>query len=69
MMVIKSDSVCRSSHVVQWVKDLVLSLQWLGLPQWCGFDPWPGNFHRYGQKQTNKKTKVTVSVKLLTHRG
>lgn len=28
--------------MVQWVKDLVLSLQWLQLLLW--FDPWPGNF-------------------------
>ena len=30
----------RSSLVVQWVKDLVLSLQWLGLLLWCRLDPW-----------------------------
>ena len=29
----------------QWVKDPALSLQWLGLLLWCGFDPWPRNFH------------------------
>ena len=28
---------CRSSRLAQWVKDLVLSLLWLG------FDPWPRN--------------------------
>ena len=28
-----------STPVAQWVKDLAL-------PQlWCGFNPWPGNFH------------------------
>ena len=26
------------------VKDLVLSLLWLGSLLWCRFDPWPGNF-------------------------
>ena len=26
--------------MAQWVKDLVLSLQWLGLLLWRGFDPW-----------------------------
>ena len=26
------------------VKDLDLSLLWLGLPLLCGFDPCPGNF-------------------------
>ena len=30
--------------MAQWVKDLALSRQWLGLLLWCGFDPWPGNF-------------------------
>ena len=33
------------SLVAQQVKDLMLSLQWLGLLLWHGFDPWPGNFH------------------------
>ena len=27
------------------LKDLALSLQWLGLLVWLGFDPWPKNFH------------------------
>ena len=35
-----------SSRVAQWVKDLALSLLWLGLLLWCRFDPWPGNFCR-----------------------
>ena len=26
--------------MAQWVKDLALSLQWLGSLLWCGFDPW-----------------------------
>ena len=30
-----------SSLVTQWVKDPVLSLLWLGLLLWRGFDPWP----------------------------
>ena len=34
----------RSSLVAQWVKDLVLSLQQLGLLLWHRFDPWPRNF-------------------------
>ena len=34
-----------SSLVVQWVKDPAGSLQQLRLPLWCGFDPWPRNFH------------------------
>ena len=35
----------RSSLVAQWVKDPALSLQWLWLLLWHGFDPWPRNFH------------------------
>ena len=30
---------------VQQVKDPALSLKWLGLLLWHGFDPWSGNFH------------------------
>ena len=43
----------RSSPVVQWVKDPPLSLPWLSLLLWCGFDLWPGNFEacRHGQKK------------------
>ena len=29
----------------QWVKDLALSLQWLWVLLWLGFDPWPREFH------------------------
>ena len=60
-----------SSLVVQWVKDLALSL-WgvrrcsqghsgggVGLQ---GFDPWPGNFHILwcGQKKRKKKKKRKI---------
>ena len=31
--------------MAQQVKDLVLSMLWLGLLLWCTFDPWPRNFH------------------------
>ena len=34
-----------SSLVVQWVRDLVLSLAQCGWLLWYKFDPWPGNFH------------------------
>ena len=34
----------RSSLVAQWVKDLVLSLVWLGLLLWHRFNPWLWNF-------------------------
>ena len=32
-----------SSHVAQWVKYLVLSLQWFRLQPWCEFSPRLGN--------------------------
>ena len=46
--------------MAQQVKDLVLSLLWLGLLLRCGFDLWPGNFHVLQvppktNKQTNKQ--------------
>ena len=34
-----------SSLVVQQVRDLALSVQWLELLLWLRFDPWPRNFH------------------------
>ena len=29
--------------VAQRLKDLALSLLWLGLQEWLGFNPWSGN--------------------------
>ena len=42
--------------MVQYVKDPVLSLLWLGLLLWRGFNPWPQNFCilQAQPKQTNK---------------
>lgn len=37
-----------SSLVVQQVKELALSLQWLGSLLWRRFDSWPGNSHMLG---------------------
>ena len=42
--------------MVQCVKNLALSLQWLGLLLWCGFDPWPKNFHM-PQAQPEKESE------------
>ena len=42
--------------MAQWVKDLVLSLLWLGSLLWHGFNPWPGNF-RMPQVWPKKKKK------------
>ena len=52
--------------MVQWVKDLALSLQW------CGFNPWPRNFHtlwarppheRKRKKEREKKRKTEKKIK------
>ena len=36
---------------VQWVKDLALSLQWLGSLLWHGFNPWLRNFYVLQEEQ------------------
>ena len=48
--------------MAQQVKDLVLSLQWLGFLLWHRFDPWPGNFH---VPQVQPKKSVASPCKLL----
>ena len=52
--------------MAQWVKDLVLSLQWLGLLLWCGFDPWPRNFHML-EVQPKKKKKNLENISILLY--
>ena len=47
----------RESRVVQWVRDPVLSLQWLGSLLWHGLDPWPGNFCVLWARTKKKKKK------------
>ena len=49
--------------VAQQVKDSVLSLQWLRLLLWHGFDPWPGNFHVPWVWPKKKKIKIFYSEK------
>ena len=44
--------------MAQWVKDPVLSLKWLGALRWCGFDPWPRNFHMLRVLLKNNKQKI-----------
>ena len=41
--------------MAQWVKDLLLPLQWFRLLPWHRFDPWPRNFYmlQAQPKQTN----------------
>ena len=44
--------------MAQWLKALALSLLWLGLLLWHGFDLWPRSFHMLQGQQKNKtKTK------------
>ena len=45
--------------MVQWVKDLVLSLQRLGLLLWCRFDPWLRNFHMSQKNFFKLKKKIS----------
>ena len=42
--------------MAQWVKDLVPSLQQLGLLLWRRFNPWPKDFHM--PQAQPKKTKT-----------
>ena len=43
--------------MAQWIKDLSLSLLWLWLLLWCGFDPWPGNFRMLPKEKRKEKEK------------
>ena len=54
--------------MVQWVKDLALSLQQLRSLLWRGFDPWPWNSHmpQVQPKQTNKTTRRQKLPAILT---
>ena len=47
------------------VKDLALTLQWLWLLLWLGFNPWPGSFCilQVQPKKKKKKKSNRVSVK------
>ena len=48
--------------MVQWVKHLVLSLQWLELLLWREFDSWPGNFRMACVWLGEKKGRVNRIV-------
>ena len=54
----------KSSCVDQQVKDPALSLLWLWLSQWQGFDLWPGSFRMLCTwlKKKEKKTSILTSV-------
>ena len=46
--------------MAEQVKDLILSLFWLGTLLWCRFDPWTGNFcmlWAWPQKKKRKKER------------
>lgn len=58
-----------SSPVVQWVQDLVLSLQWLSLKLWQGFDPWPWNFMCLDAAKEKKKKQKPKTQKRLERLG
>ena len=46
--------------MVQQVKDLALSLLWLGLLLWHGFDPWPRSFYMLKAWPKKKKKKLRL---------
>ena len=54
--------------MAQWVKDLALSLQWLGPLLWCGFNPWPRNFHMpwAWPKKKKKKFEQTQWLRIMS---
>ena len=55
--------ILESSLVAQWIKDLAFSLLWLRWLQWCGFDPWPGNFHSQRWGGAKKSIKILSPCK------
>ena len=56
-----------SSLVMQWVKDLALSLLWLGSLLWRRFDTWPGNFHMPWVQPKKEKRKKKDIENTLNH--
>ena len=58
-------TVYSSSLVVQRVKDLVFSLQWLGLLLWRGFDSWPGELPRAVGMALKRRPCIPVFPKLV----
>ena len=49
--------------VLPGIKDLALSLQWLGLLLWCRFNPWPRNFHLPQEHPTTTKKIKRLHMK------
>ena len=54
-----------SSLVVQPVRDLALSLQWLRLLPWHGFNPWPGNLHTPQAQPKKKRERDRIETLIL----
>ena len=54
--------------MAQQVKDLTLSLLWLGLLMWLEFDPWPRNFCVPWVRK-NKTKQKTLFPNKLTYTG
>ena len=48
--------------MVQQVKDLVLSQQWLGSLLWCRFEPWHRNFHMAHMRSKKGFCKAVISL-------
>ena len=48
--------------MAQWVKDLVLSLQWFRLLLWLSIDPWPGTFHTTGAAKNKKRGRKHMRI-------
>ena len=48
--------------MAQWVKDMVLSLLWLGSLLWCRCDPWLGNFQIPRARQRKRKGETSPGV-------
>ena len=59
--------------VAQQVKDPVLSLLWLSLLLWVGFNPWPQNFcmprtpPKTNKQKKKKKKKKALNISSLLH--
>lgn len=58
-----TEKLLMCSLMAQQVKDLVLSLLWLWLQLWYGFDPWPRNFSK-PQEQPNKIKNLSLHTQV-----
>lgn len=57
-----------SSLVAQWVKDPAVLPQQPGSLLWCGFNPWPRNFHRpWAQPKKDLDNNLSTTVKFICY--